>query len=66
MHRERSPGRDRILETLSQALRRQPIPRGQLTLTSETPTLLGQLMWMPEIAREITSRCTSEVPSKIV
>jgi hypothetical protein len=25
-----------------------------------------QLMWIPEIAREITSRCTSEVPSKIV
>jgi len=25
-----------------------------------------QLMWIPEMAREITSRCTSEVPSKMV
>ena len=28
--------------------------------------LVDQLMWMPEIAREITSRWISEVPSKIV
>jgi hypothetical protein len=26
----------------------------------------GQLIWIPEMAREITSRCTSEVPSKMV
>jgi hypothetical protein len=26
----------------------------------------AQLMWIPEIARLITSRCTSLVPSKIV
>ena len=28
--------------------------------------LVDQLMWMPEIARLITSRWTSEVPSKMV
>ncbi len=27
---------------------------------------VGQLMWIPEIARAITRRCTSDVPSKIV
>ena len=29
-------------------------------------SLVDQLMWIPEIAREITSRWISEVPSKMV
>ncbi len=35
--------------------RRQGLPEGW-----------DQLMWIPEIARAITNRCTSEVPSKMV
>ena len=37
-----------------------------LTVTAGVLPGPNQLMWIPEIAREITSRCTSLVPSKMV
>ena len=43
--------------------------RGQLNprwATSARGGAFGQLIWMPLMARLITSRCTSDVPSKMV
>ena len=37
-----------------------------LTVTAGVLPGPNQLMWIPEIAREMTSRCTSLVPSKMV
>ncbi len=40
---------------------------GRLTVaSSQANVLVGQLMWIPEIARLMTSRWISDVPSKMV